>query len=202
MTLFKCIIDKSPIGEITIIWRKKPKFQIEEIIISNPNKSSSQIVKEKYEQDGELSINKKSKQLNNVLKEMNNYFNEKDYRFSLEYLNLDKLRPFQRAVLETEFNTEKGTVNTYKDIAKAIDRPKAYRAVGTALAKNPYPIIIPCHRTVKWDRTIGGFNGFAGGLESKKTLLELDGLMIQGKKVVGDSPIISLDKTTQTKLVD
>ncbi|SFL24691.1 methylated-DNA-[protein]-cysteine S-methyltransferase [Methanobrevibacter olleyae] len=201
MTLFKHIINSSPIGEITIIWRRKPRFQIEEIIISNPNKTSSQIAKEKYEKEGELAINKKSKRLNNLLKEIDNYFNEKKYKFSLEDLNLDKLKPFQRKVLETEFNSKKGTVNTYKDIAKAIGSPKAYRAVGTALAKNPFPIIIPCHRTIKADKTIGGFNGFAGGLESKKTLLELDGLLIQGKKVVRDSPIISLDKTSQTKLV-
>ena len=60
---------------------------------------------------------------------------------------------------------------------------------------------IPCHRTVKSDRTIGGFGGVAEGLESKKILLELDGLMIQDKKVVCDSPIIALDKTSQTKLV-
>lgn len=201
MTLFKYIINPSPIGEITIIWRKKPQFQIEEIILSNPNKTSSQIAKEKYEKEEELTIHKKSKRFNKVLKEMDKYFKEKDFKFSLEYLNMDKLKPFQRAVLEAEFNTEKGTVNTYKDIAIAIGRPKAYRAVGSALAKNPFPIIIPCHRTVKADRTIGGFGGFAGGLESKKTLLELDGLMIQGKKVIGDSPIISLDKTSQTKLV-
>lgn len=201
MTLFKYIINHSPIGEITIIWRKKPKFQIEEIFLSKPNKSSSQMAKEKYETEEKLAINKKSKQLHNLLKEMDNYFNEKNYKFSLDYLNMDKLKPFQRAVLEAEFNTEKGTINTYKDIAVAIDRPKAYRAVGTALAKNPYPIIIPCHRTVKADRTIGGFGGFAGGLESKKILLELDGLMIQDKKIIGDSPIISLDKTSQTKLV-
>ena len=201
MTLFKCIIDTSPIGEITIIWRKKPKFLIEEIIISNPNKTSSQIAKEKYEKEEELAINKKSKQLNNVLKEMDNYFKEKDYKFSLEYLNLDKFTPFQRKVLETEFKTKKGTVNTYKGLAKASGSPKAYRSVGRALSKNPYPIIIPCHRTVKSDGTIGGFGGVAEGLESKKTLLELDGLMIQGRKIVGDSSIISFDKTSQTKLV-
>ena len=191
MTLFKYIINSSPIGEITIIWRKKPQFQIEEIILSNPNKTSSQIASEKYEKEGKLAINKKSKQLNNVIKEMNNYFNEKDCKFSLEYLNLDKFTPFQRKVLESEFKTKKGTVNTYKDLAKASGSPKAYRAVGNVLSKNPYPIIIPC----------GGFGGVAEGLESKKILLELDGLMIQDKKVVGDSPIISLDKTTQTKLV-
>ena len=201
MTLFKYIINPRPLGEITIIWRKKPKFQIEEIILSKPDKKSSQIAKEKYEQEEELHINKKSKQLNNVLKELDNYFNEKDCKFSLEYLNLDKFTPFQRKVLEAEFKTKKGTINTYKDLAKAVGSPKAYRSVGTALSKNPYPIIIPCHRTVKSDRTIGGFGGVAKGLESKKILLELDGLMIQGKKVVGDSPIIALDKTSQTRLV-
>lgn len=201
MTLYKYIKNYRQIGEITIIWRKKPQFQIEEIILSNPNKISSQIAKEKYEQEGELAINKKSKQLNNVLKELDNYFNEKDCKFSLEYLNLDRFTPFQRKVLETEFEIKKGTVNTYKELAKAAGSPKAYRAVGNALSKNPYPIIIPCHRTVKSDRTIGGFGGVAEGLESKKILLELDGLMIQDKKVIGDSPIISLDKTSQTKLI-
>lgn len=201
MTLFKHIISSSPIGEIAIIWRKKPKFQIEEIIISNPNQTASEIVKEKYESEEELHLNKKSKQLNQVLNEINKYFQEKDYKFSLSYLNMDKLKPFQRKVLEAEFKTEKGTVNTYKDIAIEVGSPKAYRAVGTALAKNPFPIIIPCHRTVKADRTIGGFSGFAGGLESKKILLELDGLMIQDKKIIGDSPIITLDKNSQTRLV-
>lgn len=107
MTLFKYIINPSPIGEITIIWRKKPKFQIEEIILSRPDKSSSQIAEEKYEQEDKLPINKKSKQLNNVLKELDNYFHEKDARFSLEYLNLEKFTPFQRKVLETEFKTKK-----------------------------------------------------------------------------------------------
>jgi methylated-DNA-[protein]-cysteine S-methyltransferase len=201
MTLFKYIIHESPIDEITIIWRKKPQFQIEEIILSKPDKSSSEIAKEKYEQEEPLAINKKSKQLNNVLNELRNYFNEKDPKFSLEYLNLDKCTPFQRKVLEAEFKTKRGTINTYKDLAKAAGSPKAYRSVGTALSKNPYPIIIPCHRTVKSDRTIGGFGGVAEGLESKKILLEIDGLMIQNRKVVGDSPIIALDKTGQTKLV-
>ena len=59
MTLFKYIIHESPIDEITIIWRKKPQFQIEEIILSKPNKSSSEIAKEKYEQEEPLPINKK-----------------------------------------------------------------------------------------------------------------------------------------------
>jgi methylated-DNA-[protein]-cysteine S-methyltransferase len=141
MTLFKCIINPSPIGEITIIWRKKPQFQIEEIILSNPEKTSSQITKEKYEMEESLTLNKKSKQLNNVLREIDNYFKERNYKFSLDYLNLDKLKPFQRAVLEAEFNTKKGTVNTYKDIAKAVELYELAATGGSQSAKQKADIL-------------------------------------------------------------
>lgn len=198
--IYKHTVESTPIGPITIIWTDNPQFQIEEIILSNPEKSSIEIAKEKYETE-KILIQKESKDLKKFLKELNDYFNEKHYCFSLNILNLKKLKPFQRKVLIAEYNTKKGSVNTYGELAKKINHPKAYRAVGTALAKNPFPIAIPCHRTIKSDNTIGGFSGFQGGLESKKILLELEGIEIEGKKVVGDSPIISLDKNKQTKLI-
>lgn len=200
MTLFKHIISKSPIGEITIIWKDEPKFIIEEIFISSPSEKSSKKAFEKYEQNGELT-GKKSNELDEFLEELDNYLNEKDYKFSLKYLNLDKLSSFQRKVLMEEFKTKKGTVNSYKHLAKKIGNPKAYRAVGSALSKNPYPIVIPCHRTVKSDRTLGGYAGLKEGIETKKTLLEIEGLIIQGKKVISDSPIIALNKNEQQRLI-
>lgn len=144
---------------------------------------------------------KKSTKLDKFLDELDNYLNEKEYTFSLKYLNLDKLTPFQRKVLIEEFKTKKGTVNSYKHLAKKIGNPKAYRAVGSALSKNPYPIVIPCHRTVKSDRTLGGYAGLKEGIETKKTLLEIEGLIIQGKKVISDSPIIALNKNEQQRLI-
>jgi len=63
-----------------------------------------------------------------------------------------------------------GEVRTYSDIAKAIGRPKAVRAVGQALKKNPFPIFIPCHRVV----AKRGLGGFSKGVEMKKRLLELE----------------------------
>lgn len=72
-----------------------------------------------------------------------------------------------------------GKVKTYKQISEAVDS-KAYRAVGTAIGKNPLPLIIPCHRVVKSDLSVGGFYG---GTEMKKEILENEGIQIVNEKV-------------------
>ena len=72
---------------------------------------------------------------------------------------------FQKAVWEATRKIPKGKVKTYAAIAKTIGRPKAVRAVGNALNKNPYVPAVPCHRVVKGDGSLGGF---AGGEKKKK----------------------------------
>ena len=84
MTLFKHIIPESPIGEITIIWKDEPEFIIEEIFISTPSEKSSTKAFEKYEQNGILE-DKKSTKLDKFLDELDNYLNEREYTFSLNY---------------------------------------------------------------------------------------------------------------------
>ncbi|WP_259558190.1 methylated-DNA--[protein]-cysteine S-methyltransferase [Brachybacterium sillae] len=64
-----------------------------------------------------------------------------------------------------------GTTVTYRQLAEAVGRPAAVRAVGTACATNPLPIVMPCHRVVRSD---GGLGGYLGGLETKRFLLELE----------------------------
>lgn len=68
----------------------------------------------------------------------------------------------------------KGSVATYGDIAKALSRPRAARAIGTILRKNPNPIIVPCHRVVLHNGKIGGY---AFGARAKKDLLKREGLI-------------------------
>ncbi len=65
----------------------------------------------------------------------------------------------------------KGETRSYKDIAIAIGSPKSSRAVANACGKNPYPIVIPCHRVIKSDGLLGGYSG-VGGIRKKKKLLE------------------------------
>lgn len=75
-----------------------------------------------------------------------------------------------------------GEVRSYKWVAQKAGRPSAYRAVGTILKNNPYPLIIPCHRVVKEDLDLGGY---AWGRKNKKLLLDLEKEIAQwfaGKK--------------------
>ena len=202
LKLYKKIIYNSPIGQIVIIWWKKNTFKIEEIILSNSKRNATEISNEKYPNAKIIKTKKEPKELKKIINDLNKYLNEEDVEFSIEYLNLERLTSFQKEVLIAEFNTKKGTVNTYGSLAKKIDNSKSYRAVGNALSRNPFPIIIPCHRTIKSDHTLGGFGGFEEGLESKKTLLTIEGILVEGKKVVSESPIISLKKKEQKKITN
>ena len=79
---------------------------------------------------------------------------------------------FQRQVWMAAVNIPYGQVRSYGEIALTIEAPRAMRAVGGALAKNPVPIVVPCHRVVRADGTLGGFSG---GLGIKKALLAIEG---------------------------
>ena len=69
----------------------------------------------------------------------------------------------------------KGQIRTYLEVAKAIKRPKAVRAVANAIAKNPYSPKVPCHRVIRSDGRLGGYSGL-GGIKTKKKLLKLEGI--------------------------
>lgn len=77
----------------------------------------------------------------------------------------------------------KGSVATYRSIAAALGKPNAQRAVGNALARNPFPVIIPCHRVIRSDLSLGGYSG-AHGTKIKEILLIQEGVKIQNGKVM------------------
>jgi methylated-DNA-[protein]-cysteine S-methyltransferase len=87
---------------------------------------------------------------------------------------------FMRNVLIKTYNIPRGKVETYKSIAVKL-KTRAYRAVGTALGRNPYPLLIPCHRVIKSDYSLGQYGG---GDKMKKRILENEGLIIKNNKVV------------------
>jgi len=68
----------------------------------------------------------------------------------------------------------KGKVKTYAEVAKAIGKPKAVRAVANAIGKNPFPPKIPCHRVIRSDGKLGGYSA-KGGIKTKKKLLKNEG---------------------------
>lgn len=82
---------------------------------------------------------------------------------------------FQKAVWQALLAIPFGETRSYAEIARAVGRPTAFRAVGAANGRNPISIVAPCHRVIG---TNGALTGFAGGIEAKRTLLTLEGLML------------------------
>ena len=98
------------------------------------------------------------------------YFNGERVLFP-DRLDLSGATTFHRAVWDATISIPYGETRTYAWVAQQIGKPRALRAVGRALARNPFPIIVPCHRVVASNGNLGGFRG---GLELKKRLLELE----------------------------
>lgn len=113
--------------------------------------------------------------------QLQEFFEGKRRAFDLP-LERDQLKGFQQEVLEVTDSIPFGETRTYGQIAAILDKPKASRAVGAALARNPLPILIPCHRVVAADGNLTGYLG-KKGIASKKWLLELEGQTIVGEKL-------------------
>jgi len=90
---------------------------------------------------------------------------------STHVLPIQRVTEFTKQVLTACRNIGFGRTISYSGLAKKLDRPAAARAIGTALAKNPLPLIIPCHRIVRYDGKIGGFSAPGGTTLKKKMLL-------------------------------
>lgn len=103
-------------------------------------------------------------------KQLGEYLAGRRKSFALR-CDIDRLTPFTQAVLKLTAEIPYGEVRSYQWLARKLGRPQAARAVGNALARNPIPIIIPCHRIVRRDGVIGNF---LLGSWCKKRLLDLE----------------------------
>jgi methylated-DNA-[protein]-cysteine S-methyltransferase len=107
-------------------------------------------------------------------------------KFELDIVSLEICSAFQRRVLLAEYEIPRGWISTYGRISKNLRIPKGARAVGRSLSRNPFPIIIPCHRAI---RSNGELGGFQGGLKMKRALLENEGVVISDEGKVLNAKI-------------
>jgi methylated-DNA-[protein]-cysteine S-methyltransferase len=112
--------------------------------------------------------------LGDVRRELDEYFAGNRRAFDLP-LDL-RVAPFQAAVLAELALVPYGQTETYGALAAKAGRPKAARAVGTVMNRNPIPIVLPCHRIVGAN---GSLTGYAGGLDTKLRLLQLEGAILR-----------------------
>jgi len=108
--------------------------------------------------------------------------------FDLSLLAFERLADFHAAVLRAQIRVPRGFVTTYGRLAAAAGRPGAARAAGHALATNPFPPVVPCHRTLRADGSLGGFGG---GLALKRALLESEGVQFDSTGRVEARHILS-----------
>jgi methylated-DNA-[protein]-cysteine S-methyltransferase len=108
-------------------------------------------------------------------RQLDEYFAGGRREFDLP-VDLRPAREFGRAVLEQLARVPYGELTTYGTLAARAGRPRAARAVGTVMNRNPVPIVLPCHRVVG---STGSLVGYGGGLDRKRTLLELEGALPQ-----------------------
>ncbi len=113
-----------------------------------------------------------------ALKQVQEYLEGKRTTFDLP-LDMSPMSEFQRRVLNIALKIPRGKYLTYGDVAKAIGKPQASRAVGQALGHNPVPIVIPCHRVLGSDGSLHGYSG-GGGIQTKAWLLRLEGASLPG----------------------
>jgi len=108
--------------------------------------------------------------LDRAARELDEYFSGRRTRFDFA-LDFQLSRGFRRLVLDELTRIAYGATASYAEVASAVGSPKAVRATGTACATNPLPVVVPCHRVLRSDGSLGGY---LGGLGTKRTLLDLE----------------------------
>jgi len=174
------IITPTPFGPVVLIWfRVNEKVKIIRILLSRPDLSAEDQLANNYPHYEVSSCGK----IDSLSAKIRDFLEGKDVKFSLDVVALDSCPPFQKAVLRAEHQIPRGKVSTYKLIARYLGKENGARAVGNALAKNPFPIIIPCHRAIRSDGYLGGFQG---GMDMKQVLLENEGFHfdVKGRVIV------------------
>jgi methylated-DNA-[protein]-cysteine S-methyltransferase len=159
---------------VAILWsvhQGQPK--VRRVLLSRPGLPAKQTLKSLFPDSAASSC----AEIDGVADRIADFLAGEDQRFSLAVARLDLCSPFQQKVLWAEHGIPRGRVSTYQRIARHLGNPQAAQAVGTALAHNPFPVIVPCHRAIRSDSTLGGFQG---GVEMKRALLEMEGVLVDG----------------------
>ncbi len=166
----ECCVRNTPFGPITIlwsVWKGEPK--ICRIALTGPGMPFKEPPKRSFT----VSPIASCPEINTVADHIEAFLQGDNVSFSLDVLRFDLCTPFQKRVLLADHAIPHGRVSTYQLIEKHLKHENGARAVGSALAANPFPLVIPCHRVVRSDGFLGGYQG---GLDMKSALLEMEGV--------------------------
>ena len=146
----------SPIGQLMLAGSEAALK-----VVGFPSGSKARSAKPDWERNDEP--------FRDAARQLEEYFDGKRHDFDLALES--EANGFQADVLDALRRIPYGETRSYGEVARAIGRPKAVRAVGAANGRNPLPIVVPCHRVIGRD---GDLTGFGGGLAAKRYLLDLE----------------------------
>jgi len=170
MTMKKLIVEPTPFGPVALLWSELDGVpKIVRVLLSKPRSTASAQAAALYPQARTGSC----REIDEIAEAIRAFLTGRPVAFPLEAATLAARPAFQQSVLRAEHAIPRGKVSTYGLIAARLGQPKGSRAVGNALATNPFPLIVPCHRAVRSDGSLGGFQG---GPAMKRALLELEGI--------------------------
>lgn len=154
-------------GRAHIVWvQSAPAPQVQRIILPGDPLTDVMIA------DMPLIKEPPDRDVRTMIAGIQSFLKGSDVRFDIDLLDMNRCPPFRRRVLLAEYDIPRGYISTYGRVARHLEKPDAARAVGNALAKNPFPPVIPCHRVLHSDGSLGGFQA---GLAMKRRLLEMEG---------------------------
>lgn len=160
----------SPFGTLSIVWRETSEGpKVRRLLLPDERIPADEVMRTTCTDTGSPS----DPAIRLLAERIQRFLKGEAVQFHVSLIDLRDCSGFQRSVLLAEHSIPRGWVSTYGRIAMRLGTPGAARAVGTALSRNPLPIIIPCHRAI---RSNGELGGFRGGLKMKRALLELEGL--------------------------
>jgi len=165
----------SPFNTFTVVWGEIDSyFKIQRIFLSDPENKSEIKALESFKemQPGSNSL------ISSLGAKIQRFLRGDQVDFDLKLVDFNKCYEIQKKVLHAEYRIPRGYVSTYNRIANHLGIKNGARVVGNALAKNLFPIIIPCHRAVK---TNGDLGGFQGGIYMKRALLKQEGIKFNDK---------------------
>ena len=129
--------------------------KIARILLSNPDLSAEKPVFQLYPH----AVTASCDEIDAVAEATQAFLDGEDRKIPLDVADWSVCSAFQQKVLLAEYGIPRGRVGTYKGIAEYVGSPNGARAVGTALARNPFPLIVPCHRAIRSDGHPGGSQG-------------------------------------------
>ena len=174
----------SALGKIGMLWVQKNAAPLI-IHIMLPQKDIP--ITETISKNCPGALEQSHEKLKKLCLQIQNFLEDSPVSFSLEFININLCYDFQKKILLETRQIPRGKVISYGRLADRILAPGAARAVGSALARNPFPLIIPCHRVVK---STGYLGNFGGGPEMKRFLLQMEGVPFRTSALIGGSVFV------------